>query len=213
MNYALIRLLFIGYCLLSSLSSFAQNELTGYDLGRLFFDSVRCDGRMVQMAFRCHPKFSDRCFVGYREYGRCAIDTLTAGRIVLPDSVTDDEGQRRHVWALGRQAFAHCSHVTEVVMPDDMQEIGDQAFYGCTALREVTLPLALRVIYPFAFRGCSSLSIVRVKVPTKQFGIYDNVFDQQTLDRATLIVPTGTIEQYSESLVFGMFRYRTEAFE
>jgi hypothetical protein len=92
-------------------------------------------------------------------------------------------------------------------------EIDSYGFYNLSNLASVTLPESVETIKAYAFRGCSSLSIVRVKVPTKQFGIYDNVFDQQTLDRATLIVPTGTIEQYSESLVFGMFRYRTEAFE
>jgi len=213
MNCKVIRLFCIGFCLLVPLSSFGQLENLDKDLGRLFFDTVRFDGRAVPMAFRTHPKHKNLCYVGYREYGRAAVDSLIAGRIVLPDSVTDDTGHRLQVWALGRQAFANCRYITEVVMPDSLVEIGDQAFYGCTSLREVTLPLALKVIYPFAFRGCSNLSLVWVKATKKQFGIYDNVFDQQTLDRATLIVPPGTLERYSNSLVFGMFRYSTETFE
>jgi len=197
------------YWLLFPFSSLAQTE----NLGELFFDSVRCDDHMVQMAFRYHPKHKDLAYVGYREYGRAAVDTLTKGRIILPDSVTDDRGVRRQVWALGRQAFANCRYITEVIMPDSLFEIGDQAFFGCTSLREIVLPPALIVIYPFAFRGCSSLSIIQVPKRGKKFGIYDNVFDQQTLDRATLIIPAGTALDYSNSLVFGMFRYRAETFE
>jgi hypothetical protein len=196
---------------LFSLSSFGQ--LDEQNLGELFFDTVYCDGRPVQMAFRHHPKARELVFVGYRQYGRASIDTLTAGRLILPDSVTDATGQRVRVYNIGRQAFAHCHYLTEVVMSDSLMEIGDQSFYDCTALREVTLPKALRVIYPFAFRGCTSLNVVRVKNPNHKIGIYESIFDQQTLDRATLIVPAGTLKLYANSLVFGMFRYSTEAFE
>lgn len=77
----------------------------------------------------------------------------------------------------------------------------------------MTLPKALRVIYPFAFRGCTSLNVVRVRNPNHKIGIYESIFDQQTLDRATLIVPAGTLNLFANSLVFGMFRYATEAFE
>ena len=211
MYHALFTNTVIVCCLLFPLSSFSQ--LDEHDLGDLFFDTVYCDGRPVKMAFRNHPTFKHLAFVGYRQYGRASIDTLTAGRLILPDSVTDATGQRVKVYSIGRQAFAHCRYLTEVVMSDSLLEIGDQSFYGCTALREVTLPKALRVIYPFAFRGCTSLNVVRVKNPNHNIGIYESIFDQQTLDRATLIVPVGTLKLYSNSLVFGMFRYATEAFE
>ena len=211
MHYSLAKLLLIACCLLSPLSSFAQ--IDEQNLGELFYDTVYCDGRPVQMAFRAHPKHKHMAFVGYRQYGRASIDTLTAGRLVLPDSVTNGKGQRVRVYSIGRQAFAHCRYLTEVVMSDSLMEIGDQSFYDCTALREVTLPKALRVIYPFAFRGCTSLSVVRVKNPNHKIGIYESIFDQQTLDRATLIVPAGTLKLFANSLVFGMFRYATEAFE
>ena len=209
--YIVYCLLLIVYCLSFPLSSFGQ--LDEYDLGDLFYDTVYCDGRPVKMAFRNHPVHRHMAFVGYRQYGRASIDTLTAGRLVLPDSVTDATGQRVKVYHIGRQAFAHCHYLTEVVMSDSLMEIGDQSFYDCTSLREVTLPKALRVIYPFAFRGCTSLNVVRVRNPNHKIGIYESIFDQQTLDRATLIVPAGTLNLFANSLVFGMFRYATEAFE
>lgn len=48
---------------------------------------------------------------------------------------------------------------------------------------------------------------------TRKFGFYDSIFDQQTYEHATLVVPAGIFEIYANSLVFGMFRYKTEAFE
>lgn len=98
------------------------------------------------------------------------------------------------------------------MVPDSLLEIGDQAFVGCTRLREITLPKALRVIYPFAFRDCVQLSIIKLHA-TNRPAVYDNIFDHQTLNRATLIIPAGTTLLYSNSLVWGMFHYRMEDFD
>ncbi|MBQ8487598.1 MAG: leucine-rich repeat domain-containing protein [Prevotella sp.] len=188
----------------------SAGEMTDYHCS--FQDTAYLNGRPLLVTFSCHPKKKKLATVGVGEYGRPAIDTTAAGRLVLPDSVTDCFGRRRLVTGVGRQAFAHCTRLTEVVMPDSLTSISDQAFYGCTALREVTLPPALIVIYPFAFRGCRQLSVVRVKCP-KRPAVYDNIFDQQTLDRATLFVPAGRADHYANSLVFGMFHYRFEELE
>ena len=121
-------------------------------------------------------------------------------------------GRRVVVRSLSRHAFAHCSHVSEFVLPGQLVEVGDQSFHDCMSLTELTLPSTLHVIWPFAFRGCHRLSIVRL-LGKRRPSVYDNIFDQQTLDTATLIVPAGTLETYVNSLVFGMFRYCMEAFE
>lgn len=129
----MIRLFCIGFCLLVPLSSFGQLENLDKDLGRLFFDTVRFDGRAVPMAFRTHPKHKNLYYVGYREYGRAAVDSLIAGRIVLPDSVTDDTGRRRQVWA-------HISHESlEVGIADEhasyrKEKILNSGKMGCNGL-------------------------------------------------------------------------------
>jgi len=164
------------------------------------------------MTFRHHPKHKRYVVVGEGKYGSPAIDVTAAGRLVVPDSVSDASGQRYLVRAVGRQAFAHCSRLTEVILPDSVSDIGDQAFVGCTRLREVTLPKALRFIYPFAFRDCTHLNVVRLNAVNRP-AVYDNIFDQQTLNRATLIIPAGTSTHYSNSLVWGMFHYRVEDFD
>lgn len=208
--FAIVKHLFIYIALsLCSIACYAQQSVKAK---QHFQVMVKCGRNEISMTFRHHPKHKRYVVVGEGKYGSPAIDVATVGRLVVPDSVSDASGQRYLVRAVGRQAFAHCSRLTEVILPDSVSEIGDQAFVGCTRLREVTLPKALRVIYPFAFRDCTHLNVVRLNAVNRP-AVYDNIFDQQTLNRATLIIPAGTSTQYGNSLVWGMFRYTIEDFD
>ena len=207
MKQVLLIFILVFFCI----AGYAQQQ---EDSVYQFQANVRCGNRDIPMTFVRHsnPKYPHYVIAGIGIYGSPAIDTTAAGRLVVPDSVSDPLGRRYLVWALGRQTFAHCTQLTEIDLPDGLKEIGDQAFLGCTRLREVTLPKALRVIYPFAFRDCHSLSVIRLHAPTRP-AVYDDVFDLRTLDRATLIIPAGTSELYSNSLVWGLFHYTMEDFD
>ena len=45
---------------------------------------------------------------------------------------------------VGRRAFADCSALTHVVLPNALAELGRDAFEGCTSLRYVSIPAAFR---------------------------------------------------------------------
>ena len=204
MKYLLLLLLTLIHC--GALWSHEQPDSV-----ELFQDTAYCNGKPLLITFQAYSLHGRRAIVGSNKYGQTADDSTVAGRIVLPDSVTDGKGHRRMVWAIGRHAFANCTGITEMVLPRGLEDIGDQAFYGCSALCEINLPQSLKVIYPFAFRGCQRLSIIRVEC-RKRPAVYDNIFDQYTLDTATLFLPPGTADSYANSLVFGMFHYSMEDF-
>ncbi len=52
--------------------------------------------------------------------------------------------------------------VTELVIPDGVNEIKQYAFWGCTGLRSVTIPNSVTSIGNGAFRGCTSLTSVEI---------------------------------------------------
>ena len=58
---------------------------------------------------------------------------------------------------IGVRAFQDCVHLTEIILPDSIQEFGDYAFYNCTNLKEMKLPKSLQTIGEFAFSDCDSL--------------------------------------------------------
>ncbi|MCR4645943.1 MAG: leucine-rich repeat protein [Oscillospiraceae bacterium] len=57
-------------------------------------------------------------------------------------------------------AFADCTNLTLVELPDSLETIGDSAFEGCTSLTRIDLPDNLTEIEWEAFRNCTSLKAV-----------------------------------------------------
>ena len=59
---------------------------------------------------------------------------------------------------IGKNAFAGCSSLASVTLPEGTESIGVSAFEGCISLASVTLPQSLRVIGDRAFYGCTSFT-------------------------------------------------------
>ena len=179
---------------------------------RVFQLPINCDGRTVMITFLCGKGSEKHALVGCNTYGKPAIDTTTVGRIIIPDSITAPNGIRYWVKGISRHAFAYCSRVTEVVMPETMTDIGDQSFIGCKSLTQITLPRSLVVIYPAAFRDCPSLNLIRLRSRSGLY-VYSDIFDKSTIDKAILMIPAGTSDTFKNSLVWGLFRYRMEDYD
>lgn len=76
------------------------------------------------------------------------------------------------VTSIAAEAFAECTALTSVEIPESVAEIGDYAFYGCTALRSAALPSGLTRIGESAFSGCTALSSVKIPGSVESVGAY-----------------------------------------
>ena len=61
-----------------------------------------------------------------------------------------------------KNAFNFCSGLTQVVIPDGVFVIGDHAFANCTAMFSLTLPESLVEIDSYSFAYCSALTAVEL---------------------------------------------------
>ena len=59
-------------------------------------------------------------------------------------------------------AFEYAKHLTEVTLPDSVEEIGDHAFLYCEGLKTLSLGKGLRIIGGQAFGFCKSLTEVTI---------------------------------------------------
>ncbi len=59
-------------------------------------------------------------------------------------------------------AFAGCSCLTSIAIPDSVTSIGESAFSGCSSLTSITIPDSVKNIYQRAFSGCDSLEDVHI---------------------------------------------------
>ena len=74
------------------------------------------------------------------------------------------------VTSIGSSAFAYCSSLTSITIPDSVTSIGRIAFYECTLLKSVTIPDSVTSIGTEAFYSCTSLKEVYCKSTTPSAG-------------------------------------------
>ena len=82
-----------------------------------------------------------------------AYNTLIKGCVntVIPGTVT----------GIASEAFAHCSDLTNVSIPNSVTIIGEAAFYNC-GLTSVTIPSSVQNIGEHVFNSCMKLSSIVV---------------------------------------------------
>lgn len=81
------------------------------------------------------------------------------GKVVIPSTVTYN-GRTLTVASLSRDAFYNCKQLTEVVMPNTIQEIGNDCFYDCTSLAKADLPESIETIREGAFSNTIITSVI-----------------------------------------------------
>ena len=60
---------------------------------------------------------------------------------------------------IGQYAFANCTSLTSVVLPEGLTSIGAYAFLGCSALTEIHIPSTVVSMGNNVFEGCKELTI------------------------------------------------------
>ena len=83
------------------------------------------------------------------------------GNVVIPEEVTF-MNRTRKVTSIGTLAFADCSGLTSVTIPNSVTSIGEYAFCNCTSLTSVTIPNSVTSIGSYAFSGCSGLTSITI---------------------------------------------------
>ena len=97
------------------------------------------------------------------------VDTYTytpvsadySGSLVIPSEV-EHNGQTYRVRAIGASAFATCSGLTSITIPNSVTSIGANAFEGCSALTSISIPQSVTSIGSNAFDGCSALETISI---------------------------------------------------
>lgn len=98
-----------------------------------------------------------------------AVATSTMGAITIPSTIGGC-----FVVSIGYSAFADCSGLTSVTMPDGITSIGNRAFMNCRGLTSVTIPSGVASIGDYAFSDCRGLT--SVTIPNSVTGIGYHAF-------------------------------------
>ena len=155
----------VGWCGISGLGALMSSSRT------LYIDGNKVEGEMIipdsvtsigDSAFSyCTGLTSILVADGNSKYhssGNCIIET--SSKILILGCKTSEIPSDGSVTSIGNYAFAGCTGLTSVTIPDSMTSIGYRAFQGCTVLTSITIPDRVTSIGGSAFEGCSDLTTV-----------------------------------------------------
>ena len=86
--------------------------------------------------------------------------------------------------SIGNDAFAGCSGLTSIEIPDSVTSIGYYAFSGCSGLTSVTIGNSVTSIGNYAFSGCSGLT--SIEIPDSVTSIGNSAFEDSGLGSITI---------------------------
>ncbi|MBR4013920.1 MAG: leucine-rich repeat domain-containing protein [Clostridia bacterium] len=83
------------------------------------------------------------------------MGTCTDSEVAIPQII---DGYT--VTAIGEKAFANCTTITSIKIPESVKSIGYRAFYGCSGITEITIPKSVTDIGTQIFYKCENLNKV-----------------------------------------------------
>ena len=122
-------------------------------------------------------------------YTVVGIGSCKDKEIIIPAQYNDTK-----VTAIGYKAFAECSNLTSVIIPDGITTIVDAAFIACTNLTSVIIPDSVTTIGGNAFSKCHSLTGVTIPdsvISIGEFAFY-GCFDMTELIIGNSVTDIGT---------------------
>jgi hypothetical protein len=132
------------------LEGVAENPLVaGVVIGALAIDS----------ASGIIPKKPEKPIRYEIENGSVTITRVSSpeGELTIPRTI-----KGRLVTRIRAGAFAKCSKLTRINIPDSITSIGHDAFYNCSNLKSFTIPDGVTSIEPGTFRDCSGLTSITI---------------------------------------------------
>lgn len=117
-----------------------------------------------------------------------------SGEVIIPQSVAYNK-KTYSVTSIGDEAFAYCSELASVMIPNSVSTIGDYAFAYCNGLTSVTIGNSVTSIGNYAFVLCNGLESIK-SYATIPPAIEANTFSSYN---ATLYVPVGCGSAYRKA--------------
>jgi hypothetical protein len=93
--------------------------------------------------------------------------------VIIP-SFINYYGNDYTVNAIGQDAFADCSDLTSITIPNSVTSIGLRAFQSCSKLNSITIPNSVTSIGSKAFYGCTGLTSITVGAGNTIYDSRDN---------------------------------------
>lgn len=115
-------------------------------------------------------RIDDITYIKYNDYAELLSCDMMATKVNIPEEI-DGIPVRK----IASGAFNNCVLLTQLIIPDSVEEIGNNAFYGCSSLKEIKLPSKIKTIDISVFTQC--INILEVFIPDKVVTVKSGAFN------------------------------------
>ena len=90
------------------------------------------------------------------------------------------------ITAIPAQAFALCTNLTSIDIPNGVTSIGSSAFSGCSAMQEITIPESVTAVGTDAFVNCTGKAFINCNIDTTLWNYTDFSFENAGFDEVVI---------------------------
>ena len=131
-------------------------------------------------------RIDDITYIKYNDYAELLSCDMMATKVNIPEEI-DGIPVRK----IASGAFNNCVLLTQLIIPDSVEEIGNNAFYGCSSLKEIKLPSKIKTIDISMFTQC--INILEVFIPDEVVTIKSGAFNL-CKSLKTVYIPKSVVE-------------------
>lgn len=131
-------------------------------------------------------RIDDVTYIKYNNYAELLSCDMMATKVNIPEEI-DGIPVRK----ITSGAFNNCVLLTQLIIPDSVEEIGNNAFYGCSSLKEIKLPAKIKTIDISMFTQC--INILEVFIPDEVETIKSGAFNL-CKSLKTVYIPKSVVE-------------------
>ncbi len=113
--------------------------------------------------------------------------------VTLPARITEGDQYGAYIES---QAFADCTAIESIIIPEGITKVDYEAFRGCINLTTVTIPKTVKQIGDAAFAGCNALTTVNFGGTMEEWQNIDKQQDTWSYtDGFTVVCTDGTLDK------------------
>lgn len=131
-----------------------------------------------------------------------SIGNTGSSIIKIPERTVNKYGRSVPVIAFSRQTFSGKSNITDIILPQSIEQFPKGAFEGCAGLKRITIPRKVKIIKEGTFAGCKQLEDIYFEGTMEEWNKINIIHHKHETEFGRLIPGTPVQEVKAERMIY-----------